>query len=489
MRKITRLALGAAVSAAATAALFAWEAAARRRRGRRSVCTDTRSPADCAGMHAAKVGRIARQLRDRKSKAPVSLRKRAVAHQVPKPHDQRYRDEKIDISDLNAILSIDPVQRICVAEPGVTFFDLVAATMRHRLVPIVVPELKTITVGGAVSGCSIESMSFQYGGFHDTCLEYEVITAKGEVLVCTPDNENKHVFEMIHGSFGTLGVLAKLTFRLVPARPYVRVQYEKYGDVDAYVAAIRGHALRKDVDFMDGIVHSPSELVLSVGRFVDEAPYAHSYYWVKPYYETTRERSEDYLKTPDYFWRYDIGVTNPTPRSPVARFLFGKFFGSTQLLRAGEKLHWLLSTKKPDITLDVFVPARKAREFLEWYAREFRYFPLWCVPYKRVRDYEWISKRWYDAVGDDLFLDLAIYGMSQRADRNYYKLMEDELLAIGGIKTLISHNYYSEEDFWKTWNKENYQRVKARTDPDNVFRDLYTKTCRATMGAEVRHHG
>ena len=58
-----------------------------------------------------------------------------------------------------------------------TFVDLVAATLRHGLVPIVVPELKTITIGGAVAGCSIESMSFRYGGFHDTCLEYEVITA------------------------------------------------------------------------------------------------------------------------------------------------------------------------------------------------------------------------------------------------------------------------------------------------------------------------
>ena len=69
-----------------------------------------------------------------------------------------------------------------------TFVDLVAATLRHGLVPIVVPELKTITIGGAVCGCSIESMSFVRGGFHDTCFEYEVIAATGEVLTCTPDN-------------------------------------------------------------------------------------------------------------------------------------------------------------------------------------------------------------------------------------------------------------------------------------------------------------
>lgn len=359
-------------------------------------------------------------------------------------------------------------------------------TLKYGLVPIVVPELKTITIGGAVSGCPIESMSFKYGGFHDTCLEYEVITANGEVLVCTPNNDNHLVFQMMHGSFGTLGILSKLTFKLVPAKPYVRVQYEKYGDVDAYVAAIRRHVRREDVDFMDGIIHSPSECVLSVGRFVDRAPYTHSYYWVKPYYETTRERTEDYLKTPDYFWRYDIGVTNPTPRSPVARFLVGRLLGSSQLLWLGQKLHWLMSADRPNLELDVFVPARKAHEFLDWYARGFRYFPLWCVPYRRVHDYEWVAKGLYDGMKHDLFLDLAIYGMEQRDGRNYYKLMEDKLLELGGIKTLIANNYYSEGDFWKIWNRDNYQSVMARTDPNNVFRDLYTKTCKAAMGAPAR---
>ena len=49
-------------------------------------------------------------------------------------------------------------------------------------------------------------------------------------------------------------------------------------------------------------------------------------------------------------------------------------------------------------------------------------------------------------------------------------------------ETLISHNHYSEAEFWKTWNKENYDRAKAVTDPRGLFRDLYVKTCRAAMG-------
>src|SRR6185436_19303133 len=128
------------------------------------------------------------------------------------------------VSDLDEILEIDAEQLTCTAESGVTFTDLVQATLRFGLVPIIVPELKTITIGGAVAGCSLESMSFKHGVFHDTCLEYEVVTARGDVLVARPDNENSLLFQMLQGTFGTLGILTRLSFRLVPSKPFVKVE-------------------------------------------------------------------------------------------------------------------------------------------------------------------------------------------------------------------------------------------------------------------------
>jgi FAD/FMN-containing dehydrogenase len=435
-----------------------------------------------ADRHRAKVERIARQLRAHTPGRPLSLRKKAVAHQVPKRNDLRRHDDKIDVTDLTEILSIDPVRRICVAESGVTFVDLVAATLAHGLAPIIVPELKTITIGGAVAGCSIESMSFVHGGFHDTCLEYEVIAATGEVLICTPDNEHQLVFQMMQGAFGTLGILAKLTFKLIPAQPYVKLRYQTCATLADYQAAILGHFEARDVDFMDGIIHSPSCYVLATGDFVERAPYTSDYSWMKIYYQSTRTRAEDYLTTADYFFRYDRGVTNVRPRSWLGRLVLGKFLSSTQWLRLGDRLRWLLRADRPTITLDVFVPFSRAPAFLAWYEREFGFYPLWCVPYRRVRDYEWLDPSFYAGMTDALFLDLAIYGMRQRGPRNYHRLMEDKLRELGGIKTLIAHNYYGEAEFWSIWNKRNYDAVKAITDPDNLFRDLYTKTCKAVMG-------
>jgi hypothetical protein len=81
-----------------------------------------------------------------------------------------------------------------------------------------------------------------------------------------------------------------------------------------------------------------------------------------------------------------------------------------------------------------------------------------------------------------MFLDLAIYGMRQNDDRNAARMIEEKLRDIGGIKTLISHNYYPEAEFWTIWNKPNYDAVKAIVDPRNLFRDVYTKMVKAAMG-------
>ncbi len=432
--------------------------------------------------HEEKVRRVSRFLNEYGGEAPLSLKKRAVSHEVPRPSDKRSLDRKVDIRDFNEVLSIDVKGRTCIAEPGVTFVDLVQKTMKHGLIPIIVPELKTITIGGAVAGCSIESMSFMYGGFHDTCLEYEVITAKGEVLRCTPDNEHKVLFQMLHGTFGTLGIISRLKFRLLPAKPFVKVTFERYENLEDYKKAIWKHYKEQDIDFMDGIIHSPNLYVLSAANLVDDAPYTHRYDWVRVFHTSTKKRDEDYLKTIDYFFRYDKGVTHTWPRSFVGRLILRKFFDSNFSLKMADAFKKVLPSRIIPITVDVFIPFSKVGEFLDFYTREVNHYPLWCVPYKRVRDYEWISDELTKSNRDELFIDLAVYGMKKKKGKNYYRLLEEELMKIGGIKTLISGNYYTEEEFWRIWNRENYKKVKRVTDPDDMFRDLYTKTCLTTRG-------
>jgi hypothetical protein len=134
------------------------------------------------------------------------------------------------------------------------------------------------------------------------------------------------------------------------------------------------------------------------------------------------------------------------------------------------------------ITLDTFIPFSKMEAFMAWYGKEVDHFPLWCVPYRIVHRYEWLAEEFSGRIEDELFLDIAIYGMKRKDPVHYYRILEKKLYELGAIKTLISTNLYSEEEFWKIWNRENYEKVKERTDPDNIFRGLHEKTCLSSRG-------
>jgi FAD/FMN-containing dehydrogenase len=349
--------------------------------------------------HAARVAQISAQVRQRVADGrPVHIDKGGVHHVVPIPGDPRFRGGKLDSSALRHILAIDPERRVCVAEPGVSFRDVVRATLPLGLVPGVVPELEGITLGGAVAGCAVESMSYKLGGFFDSVDALELVTGTGDVLELSPTRE-PDLFHMVHGSYGTLGVVTRLDFRLVPAKPYVKLTYRRYHDFPGFHAALRERCAVGDYTFIDGIVHAPDHFTLCLGEFVSEAPYLSSYRWLDVFYKSTRTRARDYLTAEDYFFRYDtechwLTRTVPGLESRPVRLLAGKFvLGSTNLIRWSNRLAPLLGRlkRRPDVVVDLFIPDRRFADFYAWYAREPRFYPLWVIPYRMPAIYPWVS--------------------------------------------------------------------------------------------------
>ena len=96
-----------------------------------------------------------------------------------------------------------------------TYEDLVAATLPYGLAPLVVPQLKTITLGGAVTGLGIESTSFRNGLPHESVLEMDILTGAGEVVTASP-SEHADLFRAFPNSYGTLGYAVRLRIELEP---------------------------------------------------------------------------------------------------------------------------------------------------------------------------------------------------------------------------------------------------------------------------------
>ena len=433
--------------------------------------------------HQQKIDRVSSQIQAAvREGRPVKFQKKSVRHFVPNPYADFSDNKMIDLRNLDQIISIDPKEQVCVAEPGVTFEDLVQQTLKHNLIPACVSELKTITIGGAVSGCSIESMSYHRGGFHDSCTEYEIIDGQGNILTCAPDRDTE-LFHMIHGSYGTLGVLTKLTFKLLPAKPYVRMEYRTYDNFDAYWADLSERCTVGDYDFIDSIIHGPKQFVICLGNMVDTAPYLSDYSWLNIFYQSTMQKTEDYMTVPQYFFRYDtechwLTKTVPPLQNKAVRAVLGKaFLGSDNLIKWSGVLAPVLKLKRrQDVVVDVFIPSRNFGSFVDWYGVNFNFWPLWIVPYKVQELYPWISEDHKERMSETFMIDCAVYGKPNNDPQvDFSEVLEKKVYELGGIKTLISRNHYGEDEFWDIYNKPMIEKMKQRIDPNGVFQDLYDK--------------
>src|ERR671933_2493912 len=109
-----------------------------------------------------------------------------------------------------------------------TYEHLVDATLPHGLMPLVVPQLKTITLGGAVTGLGIESTSFRSGLPHESVLEMDILTGDGRVVTATRDNEHADLFFGFPNSYGSLGYATRLRIELEPVPAYAALRHVRF---------------------------------------------------------------------------------------------------------------------------------------------------------------------------------------------------------------------------------------------------------------------
>ncbi len=155
-----------------------------------------------------------------------------------------------------------------------TYEHLVDATLPYGLMPCVVPELKTITIGGAITGLGIESSSYRNGMPHESVIEMDILTGAGEVVTATPDNEHRDLFFGFPNSYGTLGYALRVKIELEDVRPFVHLRHVPFEDFPALVTCLRqvcelGEYDGERVDFIDGCVFSPTESYLTLAGWAE----------------------------------------------------------------------------------------------------------------------------------------------------------------------------------------------------------------------------
>jgi FAD/FMN-containing dehydrogenase len=403
---------------------------------------------------------------------------------------ERSAGRRLDVRDFCHVLEVNP-QAGWVDAEGMTPYDaLVEATLRHAVMPAVVPQLKSITIGGAAAGVGIEASSFRQGLVHDTLLELEVLTGSGAIVIATPDNEHRELFFGFPNSYGTLGYALRLKARTVPVKRYVQLTHKRHSDPVAYFREM-GALATTAIDFLEGAIFAPDELYITMGRFADEAPWASDYHYEHIYYRSIRERATDYLTTADFIWRWDtdwfwcsknLGAQNPVVRRLLGRNrLNSRFY--TKVMRWNSRIGLtrladrVCGVHRESVIQDVDIPIERAPEFLEFFHREIGILPIWVCP---IHAREPIGR--FDLYPVDAHCRLVNFGFwdvvrrrQSFAPGHHNRLIERKVQALGGIKSLYSDSYFPEEEFWRIYGGDTYRRLKARYDPKGVLGDLYRK--------------
>ena len=435
--------------------------------------------------HRTRVEALASALAE--SRGPVRLKKRTSNLFRPRANASR---TELDVTALNHVIEIDEQAGVAEVEGMTTYVDLVDATLPHGLAPAIVPELKSITVGGAVTGLGIESAAFRYGLVHDTVHELDVLVADGRVLTCSPE-QRPELFFGFPNSYGSLGYATRVRVGLIPVKPYVRLEHTRFHDPEALFDAVRTECTEPSCAYLDGVCFAPDDFVLTRAHFVESLPSgteASDYTWMRQYWKSLRERREDYLTIHDYLWRWDTDwfwcSKNVGAQLGPVRLLLGRKRLSSityqKIMRASR--HWPLSLlqyfrpRTESVIQDVDIPIANAAQFLADFEARIGIRPVWICPFV-VPDGRFSLFRLRT---DTPYINFGFWDMVRSSEPDgYYNACVEELVARhGGKKSLYSRSTYDEQAFWSEYDRKTYETLKRQCDPSGRFPGLYEKAVR-----------
>lgn len=433
-------------------------------------------------LAAEEMGKLARQGQS------VGLRK-ATSNLF---RHNRQQSSRLDLGGFDQVISIDTDAATVDAGGRTTYEALVAETLRHGFLPPVVPQLKTITVGGAIAGGGIEASSFRHGFVHESVEEMEVLLSDGRLVTCREDNEHRDLFYGMANSYATLGYVLRAKLPLVRALPFVELTHHRFEETGRCFQFLKDLCLRErkhgEAGFIDGTVFGARQMYVTVGRFVERAPWTSDYRFMRIYYRSIREREVDYLSAEDFIWRWDTdwfwcSRSFGMEVKPI-RFLFGAC-GALRSPVYWKMRDWAVRSgllkrierrnPREYVIQDVEVPVERAEEFLRFLLERVGILPVWVCPVKSPH-----PEKQYPLYRMDprtLYINFGFWGSVARGQREGQcnREIEQRVIEMKGRKSLYSTSFFPESEFWEIYNEKAYRRLKQQYDPQGRLRDLYEK--------------
>ena len=430
----------------------------------------------------------------------------------------------LNVEGLGRVIAVDTQAQTADVQGMCTYENLVDTLLPFGFAPYVVPELKTITLGGAITGMGVESSCFRNGLPHESVIEMDILTGTGDIVTCSPV-ENVDLFRAYPNSYGSLGYAVRIKIKIEKIKPFVELRHVRFHDLTSIAAAIdsivSSHEYDgENVDYLDGVVFSPTEGYLVLGRQSSDVPPRVSDYTREHIYYRSLQHPEgtarDTLTMHDYLWRWDtdwfwcsraFGAQNPTirrmwPDGLLRSSFYWKIVGADKRWDLADRIeahHGRPARER--VVQDVEVTTDKVPEFLEWFFQASEIQPVWLCPIKLAEESSSLTTRgnvlssdvaladgagshpWplYPLSVGDVWVNIGFWS-SVPVDLTddpqpgaFNRVIERKIRDLGGHKSLYSEAFYSKEEFSALYGGSIPKLVKNIYDPNHRFPGLFDK--------------
>jgi delta24-sterol reductase len=409
--------------------------------------------------------------------------------------------------NLRDILSVDEQNRTVRVEPLVNMGQLTRYLNPRGWALANMVEMDDLTVGGLVMGLGMSTSSHKWGLIQETVVAFEVVLADGR-LVRASATENSDLFRALPWSHGTLGFLVAAELKIVPVKPYIRLDYIPCQTMEELRSKIDALASADDCpDVLEATIYDRNRSVIMSGRFADantaedKAQINPIGRWYKPwfykYVATFLDRGgQELIPLREYYHRHTRSIfweledLIPFGNHPVYRYLLG-WLGAPKISLI--KMTLTPQIRKETITKhvvqDIIIPLDELPKAVGKFEQWFNVYPLLVYPI-RVFDHgnegflrpppkKAPGKPW------QMYFDLGVYGVPKKVrDQQEWdaigsvRAMEKYARDVDGYQCLYADTFMTPNEFEQMFDHGFYRQMRKKSGAEGAFPEVWQKVKR-----------
>lgn len=409
--------------------------------------------------------------------------------------------------NLKNILSLDTQRKSIRVEPMVTMSDLTDYLVPKGYALAVHPEMDDLTIGGLCMGVGIETTSHKQGFLFETIEAIEVVIADG-TLIRASRTQNEDLFHALPWSHGTLGFMVAVELKIVPVKPYMRIEYIPCYSQEEFCTKFQTLSESPNPpSYLEALVYSASQSMILCGELADLAELKPGMTinrinrWYKKWFHTHIESFfkhktpvTEFIPLRHYFHRHTPSVffqlkeLIPFANSAWYRYFFA-WLGAPKVSLI--KFTYTKNLRKQSmfnrVTQDVIVPLSNLDEILNFSHEHFSIYPLWICPVKLFNHSKYEGflrnpKSGDSPVSDRMYVDVGIYGIPRAVVEkkswdmiNVSRKLECLTRTKAGYHLLYADIFMSRSEFEKMFNHQHYKMMRKKYHADPVFPEVYDK--------------